>query len=95
MRMKVDQFNSSPGDYTTYDLIQEFEISLYFSTVLLKYVTVIIGLFTVLVNKCEMFYALDVHCSQSICSAPMIEWLAVVWKNNPNQLRTFVENNVL
>ena len=32
-----------------YDLIQEFEISLYFSTVLLKYLTVIIGLFTVLV----------------------------------------------
>ena len=30
-----------------YDLIQEFEISLYFSTVLLKYLTVIIGLFTV------------------------------------------------
>ena len=54
--MNVDQFNSPPGDYTIYDLIQEFEISLYFSTVLLKYLTVIIGLFTVLVMimKCSM-----------------------------------------
>ena len=40
-----------------YDLIQEFEISLYFSTVLLKYLTVIIGLFTVLVMivRCYMW----------------------------------------
>ena len=41
-----------------YDLIQEFEISLYFSTVLLKYyLTVIIGLFTVLVMivRCYMY----------------------------------------
>ena len=40
-----------------YDLIQEFEIFLYFSTVLLKYLTVIIGLFTVLVMivRCYMY----------------------------------------
>ena len=40
-----------------YDLIQEFEISLYVSTVLLKYLTVIIGLLTVLVMivRCYMY----------------------------------------
>ena len=40
-----------------YELIQEFEISLYFNTVLLKYLTVIIGLFTVLVMivRCYMY----------------------------------------
>ena len=56
MHMKVDQYNSPPGDYTTCDLIEEFEISLYFSTVLLKYLTVIIGLLTVLVMvvRCYM-----------------------------------------
>ena len=58
MRMNgVDQFNSPTGDYTTYYLIK-VEISIYFSTVLLKYMylTVIIGLFTVLVMvvKCSM-----------------------------------------
>ena len=39
-----------------YDLIQDFEISLYFSTVLWKYLTVIIGLFTILVMivRCYM-----------------------------------------
>ena len=38
-------------------LIQEFEISLYFSNVLLKYLTVIIGLLTVLVMivRCYMY----------------------------------------
>ena len=64
MRMKLDQFNSPPGDYIgpgssmeLYDFIQEFEVSLYFSTVLLKYLTVIIGLFTVLVMivRCYMY----------------------------------------
>ena len=40
-----------------YDLIKEFEISLYFSIVLLKYLTLIIGLFTVLVMivRCYMY----------------------------------------
>ena len=42
-----------------HDLIQEFEISLYFSTVLLKYLAVI-GLFT---GHCEM---VDLYCSQII-----------------------------
>ena len=57
MRMKVDQFNPPPGElHYIYDLIKAFEISLYFSTVLLKYFTVIIGLFTVLVMivRCYM-----------------------------------------
>ena len=68
MRMKLDQFNSPPGGLhyihvgpgsamELYDLIQEFEISLYLSTVLLKYLTVIIGLLTVLVMivRCYMY----------------------------------------
>ena len=40
-----------------YDLIQKFEISLYFSNALLKYLTVFIGLFTVLVMivRCYMY----------------------------------------
>ena len=44
-----------------FDLIQEFEISLYFSTVLLNYLTVIIGLFTVLVMivRCYMYFVLQ------------------------------------
>ena len=65
--MKVDQFNSPPGDYTIYDLIQEFEISLYFGTILL-----IIGLFTVLlmVVKCSM---------NSICIAAKSFVLRHVW----------------
>ena len=55
-----------------YDLIQEFEISLYFSTVLLKYLTVIIGLFTVLVMivRCYMY---------SICIAAKQFVLRHVW----------------
>ena len=55
MRMKL---YIGPGSaMELYDLIQEFEISLYFSTVLLKYLTVIIGLFTVLVMivRCYMY----------------------------------------
>ena len=75
-----------------YDLIQKFEIFLYFSTVLLKYLTVIIGLFTVLVMivRCTRFV---LQPNNLFCA--MCEWLVEVWKNNPNQLRTFVENNVL
>ena len=49
-----------------YDLIQEFEISLYFSTVLLKYLTVIIGLFTVLVMIVRCYRSMYMY---SICIA--------------------------
>ena len=54
--MWINSIRRQGIDYTTYDLIQEFEISLYFRTVLLKYLTVIIGLLTVLVTvvKCSM-----------------------------------------
>ena len=57
MRMKLYIGPGSAMELHVYDLIQEFEISLYFSTVLLKYLTVIIGLFTVLVMivRCYMY----------------------------------------
>ena len=57
-----------------YDLIQEFEISLYFSTV-----QCIIEIFNrdywiiyCLSYDCEMLYVLDLYCSQIICSAPCV-----------------------
>ena len=54
-----------------YDLIQEFEIFLYFNTII-EIFNRDYWIIYYLSYDCEMLYVLDLYCSQIICSAQCV-----------------------
>ena len=89
MRMNVDQFNSPPGDYTAYDLIQE--ISIHFSHCVIEICNHDYWIIYCIGYGYKIFYELDLYCSQSISYVPCLsdcEWYgSIIQINSEHSLK--------